>query len=163
MRILISFTLGLGLLSSAPVAFGQAAASYGVAASKSAGMTAAAGKKLGNQAKRSSKSLERRLSRATTSTMEQNRKKFAEAARDSGATLKVESAPEKAMVTVDGEPVGHTPIELILPEGTHRVRVAAAGFEPWEKETEMKGDGNLSLRAELKKRYKSNITVSFDD
>lgn len=150
-------------LVAAPRAFGQAAVSYGIAASKSAGAAASAGKKMGDRARKTAKDLDRRITRATAPSMEQNRQKLAEAAGGSPRKLKVDSVPERAVVMVDGEPVGHTPLELEVPAGTHRLRVAVAGFEPWEQDAVVKADEDLVVKAELKRTHKSSITISFDD
>jgi hypothetical protein len=162
-RFLAAVLFAAFFLAATPAAFGQAAVSYGVAASKSAGTTAAAGKKMGDRTRKAAKDLDRRISRATVPSMEQNRRKLAEAAGDSPRKLKVESVPEKALVMVDGEPVGRTPLEVDVPEGTHRIRVAAAGYEPWVEDAVVEGDGEVALKADLKRTHQSSVTISFDD
>jgi serine/threonine-protein kinase len=48
------------------------------------------------------------------------------------ALLRVTSTPEGSRVSVDGAPVGATPLEHDVPLGEHRVRVEADGFAPAE-------------------------------
>lgn len=48
--------------------------------------------------------------------------------------LEVRSDPEGAVVRVDGEIVGTTPLQRALPSGKHRVRVEATGYISLERE-----------------------------
>ena len=44
--------------------------------------------------------------------------------------LVVKSKPPMALVTVDDEPVGETPVSIPVPVGPHRVKVALDGYQP---------------------------------
>ncbi|HET6585333.1 MAG TPA: PEGA domain-containing protein [Nannocystaceae bacterium] len=52
----------------------------------------------------------------------------------SPAILLVESQPAGAEVLLDGELAGTTPLELVLPSGTHRVQTRMRGHQPRERD-----------------------------
>jgi hypothetical protein len=48
-------------------------------------------------------------------------------------TINVKSPNAKAVVFIDGKPLGAAPIQAHLSRwGTHKLRIEAPGFEPWE-------------------------------
>ena len=50
--------------------------------------------------------------------------------------LVIESEPAGAMIGLDGEPVGTTPLERIVPAGPHTIRADARGYAPQERDIE---------------------------
>jgi len=64
--------------------------------------------------------------------------------------INVDSTPEGADVTVDGEYVASTPSALRLKAGQHTISVSKTGFKPWERKLTV-GVGNVRLQAELEK------------
>src|SRR5205823_741253 len=54
-------------------------------------------------------------------------------ARECAPEVAVKSDPPKALVTVDGDPRGVTPVKLNLKTGTHTVRLTLEEHEPFEQ------------------------------
>ncbi|MBI1982902.1 MAG: PEGA domain-containing protein [Acidobacteria bacterium] len=170
--------LGAALAATPRSAYAQAAASYGIAAGTSATTTTkaatsvnrATGKLAGRIAdsvsksasKSASKSSSRSPSKPRELVMEENRHTLEEQSKEGGATLHIESVPGKATVLIDGEPVARTPADLKIPAGKHIVELKEFDSLDWKEEIAVKPDENLSLKPELKKRYQSAVTVSFD-
>ncbi len=156
------------------LAFAQAAASYGIVAGKSAATTAKtatsinratnklAGRIADSVSKSGSKSRTMSPAKPLELVMEENRQKLEERSKEGSATLRIESVPDKATVLIDGEAVAKTPVDLKIPEGKHVVELKEFESLDWKKEISVARDEELSLRPELKKRYQSAITVSFD-
>lgn len=62
-----------------------------------------------------------------------------EALKNTPVAVKVTSDPASASVEVDGvAQMGATPMEVKLTPGTHKVKVSAPGYEPMEKDVEVK-------------------------
>jgi hypothetical protein len=166
--------VGVGLTAMPGSAFAQAAASYGAVAGSSAATTAKAGSSLnrstnklagriaGSLSKSASKTSVRSVTKPLEVIMEENRQKLEEESKEGGATLHIESSPAKATVLIDGEPVAKTPADLKLPKGDHIVELKEFESQDWKKEITLAPDENLTLKPELKKRYQSAITISFD-
>lgn len=74
------------------------------------------------------------------------------------ATLKIQSQPAGALITVDGESKGKSPLSLEVPLGTHRVRFALQGYEDREEEIQTADGKEYSLSARLE-RVPVKITV----
>lgn len=70
-------------------------------------------------------------------------------ASDRGRLIVAASEPE-AEVTVDGLRRGVPRAPLALPLGPHRLRVERAGFEPVERDIELPGGGDLTVRVTLR-------------
>lgn len=68
----------------------------------------------------------------------------------SSPILKVESAPDRAEVFVNGLLKGNAPITLELPAGKHQIRLTLSGYIPWEAEIELKENIETPLRVQLK-------------
>jgi len=68
------------------------------------------------------------------------------------ARLVVRSTPVSGEVSVDGRPRGEAPLELELPVGPHTLKVAAAGFLPWEKVIALKRGDETEVSAGLESR-----------
>jgi hypothetical protein len=151
----------------------QAAASYGILAGTSAATTAKtatsvnratsklAGRIADSVSKSGAKSPSMSLSKPLRLVMEENRQKLEAKSKDGGATLHIQSVPDKATVLIDGEAVAKTPADLKIPEGEHVVELKEFESLDWKKEISVARDEDLSLKPELKKRYASAITVSF--
>ena len=104
----------------------QAAASYAIAASKSTAMASKARPLVTPKATPLTKLKLTKQSLGRTSptlpdVMGENRQKLEAKGGPSAGSLRVESLPGKATVSVDGAPVAYTPADLKLPEGNHVV------------------------------------------
>ena len=166
--------VGIVLTVTPGTAYAQAAASYGIVAGSSATATAKtastvnratnklAGRIADSVSKSGAKYASRSLSRPYEVVMEENRQKLEDESKNGGATLHIESVPDKATVLIDGEAVAKTPADLKVPEGKHIVELKEFESVDWKKEISVTRDENLSLKPELKKRYQSALTVSFD-
>jgi len=164
----------IALTAISGTAYAQAAATYGIVAGSSATATAKtagtinratnklAGRVAESVSTSGSKYASRSLSKPYEIVMEENRRKLEDESKDGGGTLHVESVPDKATVLIDGEPVATTPADLKLPVGEHTVELREFESVDWKKEIFVTQDENLSLKPELKKRYQSAVTVSFD-
>lgn len=138
----------------------QAAAEYGMAASKSAAIATRARPLATSRATPLSKRIAGRTSPTFVDVIQQNREKLEAKSGPSGGSLRVDSIPSKAKVSVDGAPVAYTPADLKLPEGNHVVELALPGFLPWRKDITVSREGNMLLKAELRNQYKSSVTFS---
>lgn len=92
--------------------------------------------------------------------MEENRQKLETESKAGGGTVQVDSTPSKATVSIDGNPVGISPLELKLPEGKHLVELAHPRFDPWYMEVTVSPNESTAVTAQLEKKYKSFITLS---
>ncbi len=66
------------------------------------------------------------------------------------ATLQMESTPAGALVLVDGNRAGQTPLRLDLPLGEHRVRLELVGHEAWEDVFRLVEAREYPVRVDLK-------------
>jgi len=67
------------------------------------------------------------------------------------ATLRLATEPPGARVTLDGAPVGETPVDLTdVAPGTHQVVIEAKGYFPYETNIELVGGQELALHPSLK-------------
>lgn len=66
--------------------------------------------------------------------------------RSTSGVLAVSVEPAAARVTVDGTFEGNAPIELIVPAGTHEVRLTRDGYEPLTSKAVVQADGRADLR-----------------
>jgi hypothetical protein len=160
----------LGLMLFPTLGHGQAAAEYGLAASKSTAITSRASSSMGSR----TRSIYGGVSRRTTlrvppppsknlqAVMQENREKLA-AKSQNGGTVHVESVPTKAAIAVDGELVDYAPADLKLPEGTHLIELTNPGFVPWRMEVSVNRQESTSVTAHLENRYRSSITISFQE
>jgi len=152
--ILIPLAAGLvGLPSSLHA---QAAIEYGMAASHSAVSTSrisrALDPKLGERQGPRSKSVE--------TAMEENRKEVEPKNPKDGGALHIESTPAHAVVYVDGWSVAYTPADLTLTPGKHDIELKHPVSVDWEKEVTVKRGDNLSMKQELKDKYKSVLSFT---
>lgn len=73
--------------------------------------------------------------------------------------VKLTSEPTGALLYVDGEKRGQTPVVINLPVGKHIVKIEKNGFESFSKELVVsKEDGSTKLEAVLKKLFRLTVT-----
>jgi hypothetical protein len=65
------------------------------------------------------------------------------------ATLAIASAVEGARATLDGEPLGTTPVERRIEAGEHTLRLTAPGREPLERTIDLEAGETLRLDLDL--------------
>ncbi len=70
------------------------------------------------------------------------------------ATLALTTAAEGARVTLDGEPLGATPIEERIESGEHTLVVSAPGHEPLERVITLDAGETLRLDLDLEPRHR---------
>jgi TonB family protein len=74
-------------------------------------------------------------------------------------SVAIVSTPAGAAVTVDGNPVGQTPVaELRLKPGAHRLQVTGDGFEPWTGSVTIEAGRKARVDATLKPIPKATPT-----
>ena len=66
-----------------------------------------------------------------------------------GAFVTIRSNPDGAEIRIDGEFAGNTPSHLKLAPGDHRVSLAMAGREPWERRLRIQSGADLTVIAAL--------------
>lgn len=159
-RISLAIAMALATILPATKARGQAAAEYGILSSKSATAATKASTVMGPRLKPLGERLERPESKSPLSQMQQNRRSLEAKAAQGGATLRVDSTPAKARVSVDGVVVAFTPADLKLPEGGHSVEVIQPGYLPWKQQVSLAPGETQSLKAELENKYKSAVTLA---
>src|SRR6202163_1004497 len=59
--------------------------------------------------------------------------------------LTVTAVPQGAHVSVDGADSGPAPVTLAAPSGVRRIRIAAAGWKPWESSVVLRGGQALAV------------------
>lgn len=64
-------------------------------------------------------------------------------------SLKIESRPVGAEVSIGGESRGATPLEIALPPGAHEVRITLAGHGDWEAQVKVAQNRVTHLPVEL--------------
>jgi hypothetical protein len=153
--VLILAALGLAILPSRARA--QAAAEYGMAASHSAASTSRLARtldpKLGaRQQNPRSKSIE--------TAMQENLKQLQPKDPKEAGSVHIESTPAKATIFVDGLAVAYTPADFTLAAGKHDIEVKHPVSIPWEKEVSVSRGDKLSLKPELKDKYKSVLSFT---
>lgn len=68
------------------------------------------------------------------------------------SAIEVLSNPRGAQVLLDGEFVGRAPLSIVdVPEGTHAVRVEAAGLNPWTTSVRVRPGSRTRVRASLER------------
>jgi len=94
--------------------------------------------------------------------MEENRAKFASESQTGGGMVEIESNPERATVSVNGDPVGFAPMKVKLPKGKHLIELTHPGCDPWFMEVAVNAQESTSVTAKLEKKYRSSVTISFE-
>ncbi len=65
------------------------------------------------------------------------------------ARLRVISYPSGALVTVNGQPLGLTPLEITLAPGRYRVEISRFGYEEWSQTVTLSQGAEITLEAQL--------------
>ena len=65
--------------------------------------------------------------------------------------LTVTSEPSGVEIEIDGEFIGNTPTTVTVKEGSAKVKVTKAGFQPWERTLKLNPGDKRTLNAELMK------------
>ena len=140
---------------------GQAAAEYGISASRSAAIGSKARPDLSRTAKTLSNRIQKNTPDAHRQVMEQNRAALEKKSGPAGATVHVESVPDKALISVDGVEVGYAPADLRIPAGAHTLEAGFPGHLPWRQEIAVISGMSVNTKAALASKYKSTINLSF--
>jgi flagellar hook protein FlgE len=72
------------------------------------------------------------------------------ATTSSVSTVRFDSTPSGAAVSVDNVVVAHTPATLTLPKGIHVIEMKHDGYAPWQNTILLAGGEKLSLNPALK-------------
>lgn len=94
--------------------------------------------------------------------MNENRAKLEGKSQSGGGMVKIESNPEKATVSVNGDPVGFSPMEIKLPGGKQLIELTHPRCDPWYMEVTVNAQESTSVTAKLERKYKSMVTISFE-
>ena len=70
-------------------------------------------------------------------------------AKGESGRLNISANLDDARVYVDDQFAGTAPVQVVLPEGQHTVRVQKAGFQPLIKQVQVTSDATVSLKATL--------------
>ncbi len=161
--VIVSVILCPGLV------LGQAAVEYGMSASHSTAMTSRALSSVGSRFQSAlsvGKLTPLRVPPPPTKNlqmvMHENRQKLEAQSQTGGGVVHIESLPAKAAISVDGRLVGSAPTDLKLPAGKHLIELTQPGYEPWRIEVSANPQESTSVTAQLESRYRSSITLSFD-
>jgi outer membrane receptor protein involved in Fe transport len=73
-----------------------------------------------------------------------------EALPEPAGSVAVSADVRGAAVSIDGKPFGPAPLIGEVTEGSHRVRVEAEGYEPWERAITVARDAKVFLEVELR-------------
>ena len=164
-----AITMIIGVLYP-PSVSSQAAIGYAGAASSSTSMVAGASSRMRSAGTITSRqSLSRGAfkipgpgSKNLETVMNENRAKLEGKSQSGGGMVKIESHPEKATVSVNGDPVGFAPMEIKLPEGKHLIELTHPRCDPWYMEVTVNAQESTSVTAKLERKYKSTVTISFE-
>ena len=70
---------------------------------------------------------------------------------DAVASVQFSSDPTGAEITIDGDYAGSTPSLIKMKPGTHSIKLAKAGFQPWVRSIEIAGGESRNIAAQLEK------------
>ncbi len=101
------------------------------------------------------------LSSTLASSVEANRKALESKAGKDGARLLVRSVPSSAQVWVNGQPVGSTPMLLIIPAGKYKVEMRGARDENAQQELAVLPKETQEIVLKLKPHYPSRYAVRY--
>jgi hypothetical protein len=90
-----------------------------------------------------------------------NRSALEQVAGENAATLIVRSQPVKAVVCINGKPVGQTPLQLSLAPGTYKIEMEGPRMEAAKQQMDLspKESREVELRLSAPPRYPSHITL----
>jgi len=160
MTRLVFLAFALGLVGFPSTARAQAAAEYGIAASHSASATSALSRVLDPKLGQGQRQRSGPRSKSVETAMQENREQLQPKNPKEGGNVHLESTPTKATVYVDGLAVAYTPVDLTLAEGKHTIELKHPVSNPWEKEITVSRGDKLSLKPELKDKYKSVLSFT---
>jgi PEGA domain len=158
-HMVVNWSVAIALLvflNAHPVA-AQAAIEYGhVATGSSAGLTG-----LSNKMDSTLSSGKRNdVATSTQGSLEDaNRRALKQSAGQNAATLSLKSVPAKAVVRIDGKPVGQTPLLLSMAPGTYKVEMEGPRMESGKQNLVLgpKETCEIELRLSAAPRYPSQI------
>ncbi len=76
------------------------------------------------------------------------------------ASLHLDVGPTGATVYVNGEEKGHTPLTLRLPEGSYKVHVQREGYDPWQRDVELRPGDQVLVAEALRDAAPPVVTLS---
>jgi PEGA domain-containing protein len=170
-RMVGSWSVAIALLAflNARPAAAQAAIEYGhVATGSSAGLTGlsnkidsalSSGKKNGSVL---DPDKQPGVMAGTQGSLEDaNRRALEQSAGQNAATLSLKSVPAKAVVRIDGKPVGQTPLLMSLAPGTYKVEMEGPRMEFGKQRLDLnpKETREIELRLSAAPRYPSQIRL----
>jgi PEGA domain len=90
-----------------------------------------------------------------------NRRALEQSAGQNAATVSLKSVPAKAVVRIDGKPVGQTPLLLSLAPGTYKMEMEGARMEFGKQQLDLgpKETREIELRLSAAPRYPSQIRL----
>jgi PEGA domain len=168
-RVAVTWPMAIGLLvflSASPLA-AQAAAEYGHIATGASASTTAISNKLDSAANKLDSALPQGKKNSSVSAAsnqptvatgteksfaDANRRALEQSAGQNAATLSLKSLPVKAVVRINGKPVGRTPLQLSLAPGTYKVEMEGPRMEF--------GKQQLDLRAEEKREIELHLSAA---
>jgi hypothetical protein len=161
--------LALVVLSSAHSAAAQAAIEYGhIATGSSVGLTGLSNKinsTLSPDKKTVSVVTPDKQSGPVTDTapnpQDANRRALEQRAGQDAAKLTLKSAPAKALVRIDGKPVGQTPLSISLAPGSYRIEMEGPRMESGKQQLNLhaKETQEVELQLSTAPRYPSHIDL----
>jgi hypothetical protein len=168
-----SVAIALLVLSSARPAAAQAAIEYGhIATSSSAGLSGLSNK-INSTLSPDKKTVsvgtpevtpDKQLAAVTDTApnpQDANRRSLEQRAGQDAAKLTFKSVPAKAVVRIDGKPVGHTPLSMSLAPGNYSVEMEGPRMEFGKQQLNLHASESreLELRLSTPPRYPSHIEL----
>jgi PEGA domain len=90
-----------------------------------------------------------------------NRKALEARAGKDAAKLMLRSQPDKALVRIDGKPVGRTPLLLVLAPGVYKVEMEGLSSELAHQQVQVLPHGSREVLLALEARYPGHVTLSW--
>jgi hypothetical protein len=100
--------------------------------------------------------------RRLAATMQANRRKLTAAAGAKGATIHVASVPAQTLVSIDGAPIGYSPLDIRVVPGKHTITVDHPAFSPWRQEFTAEAHQELSFAPKLQLENNRTLFLSFE-
>jgi hypothetical protein len=100
------------------------------------------------------------LSSTLAAPVEANRKALESKAGKDGSRLLVRSAPSQAQVWINGQPVGATPILLIVPPGKYKIEVRGTRDATAHQELALLPKETQEVVLKLQPHYPSRYVIS---
>src|ERR1019366_8056326 len=139
----------------------QAAVEYAITTNAVGTLGAKVGSALGGATKQATQSVQKDVPKPTPPNLDANRKAVAAKARKSGAsTVRIDSTPSGALISVDNIALAHTPTSLTLPKGKHVIELRHGGYISWQKAIVLAEGEKLSLNPALEDPKTSPMIIS---